>query len=183
VTPRPRLVAVALGLVLGLAAIPAGAQQAEVEGRTTTFDPRTTTIIHRVESVSGDVRTSESEDQVIVDLAADVLFAFDSADLAPAAQATLADLAATLEAEGQGTVTVVGHTDSKGDDAYNQTLSEQRAETVTAALEGLAPDFTYEASGQGETEPVAPNETEDGSDSEAGRALNRRVTITFAKAT
>jgi outer membrane protein OmpA-like peptidoglycan-associated protein len=54
---------------------------------------------------------------------------------------------------------------------------------VRTALEGLAPDFAYEASGKGETEPVAPNETEAGADDEAGRALNRRVTITFAKTT
>lgn len=174
------LVALAV-LPLGSAAI-AGAQEGgEADARSRDIIDRTRTLIRRVESISGDVRTAETPEQVQVALATDVLFAFDSADLAPAAQARLAEVAATLDAEGEGPVEVVGHTDSMGTDAYNNDLSQRRAAAVRDALAQLAPDFTYQASGRGEAEPVAPNEAEGGGDDPDGRARNRRVEITFAK--
>jgi outer membrane protein OmpA-like peptidoglycan-associated protein len=77
-------------------------------------------------------------------------------------------------------VTITGHTDNRGDPAYNQDLSERRAESVHQALAGrLGGDFAFQASGKGEDEPVAPNENDDGSDNPGGRALNRRVEITY----
>ena len=73
-----------------------------------------------------------------------------------------------------------GHTDSNGDDAYNQALSEQRAQSVQAALDSrLDDDFTFTVAGHGESQPVAANANDDGSDNPGGRALNRRVEITF----
>ena len=70
-------------------------------------------------------------------------------------------------------ITVVGHTDSKGSDAYNQKLSERRASTVANYLaENGVPSQLIEAYGQGEKNPVATNKTAE------GRAQNRRVEVT-----
>ena len=71
---------------------------------------------------------------------------------------------------------VGGHTDAKGSDAYNQALSERRAQAVVDALRqrGVATDM--DATGHGEAKPVAPNEI-GGQDHPAGRQLNRRVEI------
>lgn len=67
---------------------------------------------------------------------------------------------------------MVGHTDSDGDDASNQTLSENRAKSVAAALsEALGASHTITAEGRGESEPIASNSTDE------GKTLNRRVTI------
>lgn len=129
-----------------------------------------------VEALDRSQTVTEQGDTVTVDLAADVLFAFDSADLSPAAQAKLAEVAATVrEGRATGDVTVLGHTDNQGSDSYNQSLSAQRAQSVAAvlqpALAGLPVTFTVE--GRGESEPVADN----GSDE--GRQANRRVSITY----
>lgn len=138
-------------------------------------DGRVVDIVRRVSSISGDVRTSQTPDAVEVQLASDVLFAFDSADLTPEAAARIAEVAARVRSEATGEVAVVGHTDSVGDDAYNQTLSQQRAQAVANALAAAAP-ADYAVSGQGESQPVADEST--GGD--AAAALNRRVTISFA---
>jgi OmpA-OmpF porin, OOP family len=95
----------------------------------------------------------------------------------------LTDVAARITEEAAAPVRVHGHTDSIGDDAYNQALSERRAGAVHTALVQLVggDDITYEVAGFGETQPVAANENPDGSDNPAGRQQNRRVTITFPK--
>ncbi len=81
----------------------------------------------------------------------------------------------------EGTITVTGHTDNVGSAAANQVLSEQRAQTVVNTLIGLAAaatgapaesfQDTFIAEGRGSSQPVADNSTE------AGKALNRRVTF------
>jgi OmpA-OmpF porin, OOP family len=69
-------------------------------------------------------------------------------------------------------MTVVGHTSSEGSDAYNQELSQRRAESVAAALAARGIDaVSLSAKGAGENQPIADNTTE------AGRSLNRRVEI------
>ncbi|WP_460802557.1 OmpA family protein [Microbacterium sp. GXF6406] len=85
----------------------------------------------------------------------------------------MAQVLSTYEIEA---ATVSGHTDAIGSDDENQTLSEQRAASVVAALEkaGVPSDLTAE--GYGESLPVAANEI-DGRDNPAGRQLNRRVEI------
>lgn len=171
-------------VVVAAALIQVGAPAALAQGdddRVTDIERRTTTLLRRVESISGDIRVAETPEQVEVVLAADVLFEFDSATLTPAAEARLVEAAATLTAEGEGPVQVVGHTDSMGTDAYNVDLSQRRAAAVRDALARLAPGFTYQVNGEGESEPAAPNTNEDGSDNPEGRARNRRVAIAFAK--
>jgi OOP family OmpA-OmpF porin len=159
----------------------------DLERRIIELDPRIVEIPSRVEQLADGVptqRTEESSEQVAISVSSDVLFEFDRADLTPAAQALLADVARRITEEAAGPVQIHGHTDSIGDDAYNQGLSEQRAAAVHTALVALVgrADVTYEVAGFGETQPVAPNENPDGSDNPTGRQQNRRVTITFARA-
>jgi outer membrane protein OmpA-like peptidoglycan-associated protein len=101
-----------------------------------------------------------------------ILFAVNQATLQPAGQQNLRDLVASLE-EYEGTeVLVVGHTDSTGEEAYNQSLSERRADAARNFLTGAGLDAgRVRAMGRGELEPIASNDTE------AGRQQNRRVEI------
>jgi outer membrane protein OmpA-like peptidoglycan-associated protein len=116
--------------------------------------------------------------KTVIRLPADVLFAFGSAELTPAAQQAIAAVDDEIGSGGTGTVTVEGHTDAVGSDADNQALSERRAASVRTALEAaLGSSYRYTAVGFGETTPVAPNTKPDGSDDPDGRALNRRVEI------
>lgn len=109
---------------------------------------------------------------VTIDLVNDE-FDFDSAKLKPAMEDALSDLAARVKATpGEESLTIVGHTDSTGPDAYNMQLSIRRAQAVAdfLAAKGISREvMTIE--GKGETEPVADNKTR------AGRAKNRRVEI------
>jgi outer membrane protein OmpA-like peptidoglycan-associated protein len=111
-----------------------------------------------------------------------VLFDYDSATLAPAAAEALALALGNRpsRADPSRLVEVRGHTDSRGSDAYNDRLSQQRAEAVRDFLEQRYPNLRgrVHAIGRGEREPVAPNEV-DGRDNPAGRAQNRRVEIEF----
>ena len=100
-------------------------------------------------------------------------FAFNSAELQPHAKEVLAsDLLPELKSDSRLTVLVEGHTDSVGTDAYNQKLSEKRADSVKSFLvsQGIA-SSRIETKGYGETQPIADNETA------AGRAKNRRVDV------
>jgi len=101
-----------------------------------------------------------------------ILFAVNQATLQPAGQQNLRDLVASLE-EYEGTeVLVVGHTDSTGEEAYNQSLSERRADAARNFLTGAGLDAgRVRAMGRGELEPIATNDTD------AGRQQNRRVEI------
>ncbi|KJK07212.1 Outer membrane porin F precursor [compost metagenome] len=101
-----------------------------------------------------------------------VMFAYDSAELTSSADSQLQALISKLNASSVASVKVIGHTDSRGSDAYNQTLSEQRASSVAEYLisQGLSPSKVT-SMGRGESEPIADNDTE------AGRAQNRRVEL------
>ena len=113
----------------------------------------------------------------VITLEDSVLFDFGSSELRDQASTTLTNLATVIKDSKAPKVQVQGHTDSVSDDAFNQKLSEQRAQAVSSALksDGVAADL--EAVGYGETKPVAPNENPDGSDNPAGRRLNRRVEV------
>lgn len=109
---------------------------------------------------------------------ADALFAFDQATLTPDAEETLQALVPLLAKAGPHPASVEGHTDAKGSDVYNQTLSERRAATVRdwlaahGALSAATP-----TRGWGKRRPVAPNTRPDGADDPAGRQRNRRVEV------
>jgi len=117
--------------------------------------------------------------EIVIALDTDVLFDFDKHDLKPAAVDSLTKVAAALKELGSAPATIEGHTDSKGDDAYNMKLSEQRAAAVKEWLvkPGGVAASRLSAKGLGETKPVASNTKPDGSDDPEGRRKNRRVEI------
>ncbi|MGC9807221.1 OmpA family protein [Schaalia odontolytica] len=106
-----------------------------------------------------------------------ILFDFGKSDIRPDAAQTLSTLATVLNDAKVPSAHIYGHTDSVSDEAFNQKLSEDRANAVSTQLKKEGVSATLDATGYGETKPVAPNENPDGSDNPAGRALNRRVEI------
>jgi len=102
-----------------------------------------------------------------------VNFAFNSADLLPAAKEILdREVIPELKADPELQVLVEGHTDSVGNDAYNEKLSGRRAGSVWKYLVEKGIDSgRIQARGLGETQPIADNDTAE------GRAKNRRVEI------
>ena len=101
-----------------------------------------------------------------------LLFDFDSDVIKPTAAANLQELARSLNKFGNSNILIVGHTDSQGDDAYNMSLSQRRANSASAYLQSQGvPSTRISTSGRGEAEPVASNDTE------AGRSQNRRVEV------
>lgn len=113
-------------------------------------------------------------DNITLNMPENITFGFDRADLQSQFYPVLDKVSSTLREYNQTVVEVAGHTDSKGTDSYNQTLSERRANAVGNYLmgKGLLRD-RFILVGAGESRPVATNE------SEAGRAQNRRVEITL----
>ncbi|MES2088672.1 MAG: OmpA family protein, partial [Pseudomonadota bacterium] len=104
--------------------------------------------------------------------AADAFFDFDKAVLKPEGKAKLDDLSDKVKGLNLEVIIAVGHTDSKGTDAYNQKLSVKRADAVKSYLTGKGFEATrIYTEGKGEAQPVADNK------SDAGRAKNRRVEI------
>ncbi|MBN2870536.1 MAG: OmpA family protein [Campylobacterales bacterium] len=103
-------------------------------------------------------------------------FAFDSNGVDAEGSAKVNTFAEYLKGSPGCKVTIVGHTDSTGSEAYNQKLSERRAEKVKEMLiaDGIDEDRLF-TDGEGETMPVASNETEE------GRAENRRIEIELCK--
>ncbi|WOK35935.1 OmpA family protein [Sphingomonas sp. C3-2] len=119
----------------------------------------------------------------IVDLPADALFQFDKAELTSSATEQLLKVAELIRGAPEGTIRVIGHTDSKGDAVYNQKLSVARAERVAQWFKeqvGVR-QRSFETEGQGENAPIAPNMTPDGKDDPDGRAKNRRVEVVIPK--
>ena len=119
-----------------------------------------------------------TEREIKIDLAADVLFDFDKADLRREAGPALAKVAAVLGSYPRATATIDGHTDGKGADAYNQSLSERRADSVRRWLAASGVATQMSSRGWGKTRPVAPNTKPNGADDPDGRQKNRRVEIT-----
>jgi len=107
-----------------------------------------------------------------VTYAADAFYDFDKATLKPEGAAKLDDLVSKMKGMNLEVIIAVGHTDSVGNDAYNQKLSVKRAESVKSYLEskGIEKNRIY-TEGKGEKQPVADNKTAE------GRAKNRRVEI------
>ena len=101
-----------------------------------------------------------------------LLFEFDKAELRPADREILSRIAGVLLASYGYRVSVYGHTDDQGDDAYNKSLSERRAATVRdyLSMTGI-PDDILEAKGFGEESPRVPGRTRE------ARRKNRRVEI------
>ena len=134
------------------------------------------TIERYTRALDDSTSTHTGDKDVTVTLASDVTFASDSADLTPAADTQLQTVADQLDQYPDGgTLTIVGHTDDVQDDAYNQTLSEKRANAVKTKLQQLTnlDKWNPTTTGKGESEPRVKDTTDE------ARAANRRVEITL----
>lgn len=133
-------------------------------------EEQTVAVVETVEPIpAADVEPEPVAEAVRVEL--DVKFDFDRAEVKSGSYDDIRNLADFMKEYGQTSTVVEGHTDSVGTDAYNQRLSERRANAVRDVLvnqHGLD-SSRIEAVGYGESRPVADNATEE------GRAINRRV--------
>jgi outer membrane protein OmpA-like peptidoglycan-associated protein len=109
---------------------------------------------------------------IAVSFPSGILFPFNSSQLMPAGRENLTRLAGILSRNPGSSVLIVGHTDNTGGDAYNMTLSQQRAQSAAGYLQtaGVAAG-RIRTEGRGEAEPIDTNATEE------GRARNRRVEV------
>ena len=158
------------------AKIDLSAAQTELDTLPNTTLAASAPIERYTRSLDDSTSTHTGGKDITVTLASDVTFASDSADLASGAEAQLNTVASQLKQHPDGgTLTIVGHTDDVQDDAYNQTLSEKRANAVKTRLEQLTKldKWQTSVSGKGESEPSI-NDTSD-----EARAVNRRVEITL----
>ncbi len=117
-----------------------------------------------------DAKVERVGEGIVVEFSSKVLFAFDKSNLSDDAKISLDKLVKVLNSYPDTNIEVQGHTDSKGSESYNQTLSEKRAATVSGYLSGAnisAGRLTIK--GFGETIPKYDNATAD------GRTQNRRV--------
>jgi outer membrane protein OmpA-like peptidoglycan-associated protein len=111
-------------------------------------------------------------DELVLRMPAGITFPVDRYDIQPQFQSTLDQVAQTLSSYNQTYIDVLGHTDSTGSDAYNQTLSDRRAQSVADYLAGHGVTRArIGVRGYGESQPIASNDTD------LGRAENRRVEI------
>jgi outer membrane protein OmpA-like peptidoglycan-associated protein len=118
------------------------------------------------------VKITNTGDRLIVTLPQDILFDVNSTVVRTSLRSDLAVLADSVRSYPNSTIQIVGHTDSDGDAAYNQQLSERRAGSVADVLLANGVAFNrIQAFGRGENQPVASNLTAQ------GKALNRRVEI------
>ena len=105
-----------------------------------------------------------------------IYFEFDKDELMPRSYVELGKLLKIMRDNPKLVIEIVGHTDALGDDAYNNDLSKRRAESVVKFLaDNKISKSRLRASGAGERQPIAPNDTEE------GRAKNRRVEFVVVK--
>lgn len=127
----------------------------------------------RRETAGSGIEVGREGNDLVLRMPAGITFAFDRSDIQPQFQATLNEVAQTLQAYPSTAIDVYGHTDSTGTDAYNQNLSEQRARSVANYLisRGVQP-VRIATRGFGESQLLVNPER-----SEADRQANRRVEI------
>jgi outer membrane protein OmpA-like peptidoglycan-associated protein len=123
-----------------------------------------------IEKTVPDAKVERVGEGIVVEFSSAVLFGFDQAALSAEAMANLDKLVTVLNTYPDTNIEVQGHTDSKGTEAYNQTLSERRSKAVSDYIltRGIKTERVT-PKGFGETLPEYDNETEE------GRAQNRRV--------
>ncbi len=118
------------------------------------------------------VKVVREGDEMRLILPSNITFATEQASISPNFYSTLQGIAKVMKQYDKTYLNIIGHTDSTGTASFNQTLSEQRAESVKRYLlsQQVLAARLY-AEGMGETQPIASNSTEQ------GRAQNRRVEI------
>lgn len=123
-----------------------------------------------IENSVPDAKVERVGEGIVVEFDSNILFAFNKSDLSAEAKSNLDKLNIILGKYPDTNIELQGHTDSKGTEVYNQTLSEKRASAVSAYLAGTGINQSrLTIKGFGETVPKYDNETEE------GRAQNRRV--------
>lgn len=126
----------------------------------------------RAQELDKVAETRRTEQGLLVNLESELLFETDSAVLTDQAVTQLTQIGDILRKYPEDRITIEGHTDSRGTQPYNEALSLRRAEAVQRVLRGRGvEERQMVVLGQGETQPVAPNTTED------GRSANRRVEL------
>ncbi|WHO41205.1 OmpA family protein [Sphingobium sp. AP49] len=132
----------------------------------------------RQETAGSGVDVIRQGDDLLLRMPSGITFAFNDASVQPQFRPTLDDVASVLAQYPKTYIDVYGHTDSDGADAYNQTLSERRAQSVANYLSSHGVQSARIATrGFGETQPIASNATEE------GKAANRRVEIKISPVT
>jgi outer membrane protein OmpA-like peptidoglycan-associated protein len=123
-----------------------------------------------MKKVLGDAEVRRVGEGIVIDFKEKVLFGFDRSDLGANAATNLDKLINVLNKYPDTDNKILGHTDNKGTDAYNQGLSERRAASVSSYLKdhGIS-SSRVSTKGMGENDPIASNDTEE------GRSQNRRV--------
>lgn len=122
--------------------------------------------------LESNVTITNTGDRLIVSFPEAILFATGSSSVRPGLQGDMAALASSLRRYPESTIQIIGHTDSDGEAAFNQQLSENRASAVSSVLRGQGvPPGRIQAFGRGESQPIASNFTPE------GKAQNRRVEI------
>lgn len=118
------------------------------------------------------VATATEPENVEFSLSSGATFELGGSTLSAEGKAEIAALVAKFEGKTADAITIEGHTDGSGDAAFNQQLSEKRAEAVKAELmaNGVKEE-KISTVGFGESKPIADNATRE------GRAANRRVEI------
>ncbi len=137
-----------------------------------TFDEENAELRQRLMGTGVQVQNTGNSIQLI--MASDVTFNTNQAEVRSGFYPTLNSVAIVLKKYDRTSINIMGYTDNVGGDAYNQSLSEQRASNVGNFLisQGLSPNRIF-TQGMGKRYPVASNATS------RGRVLNRRVVITL----
>ena len=126
----------------------------------------------RQQTAGSGVDVIRQGDDLLLRMPSGITFAFNDASVQPQFRPTLDEVSSILSQYPKTYIDVYGHTDSDGSDAYNQTLSERRAQSVAGYLTSHGVQSARIATrGFGETQPIASNATEE------GKAANRRVEI------
>lgn len=165
-----------LGAVLDVPVVEVGENfDTLVDGSGGLAEPRLAGLRVVQQAYDASSATAGDGDTITVTLTSDVLFAPDADALTPEAQATVDQAASAVREQADGgAIQVIGHTDDVDTDAYNQALSERRAQAVAARLAAaLGEGFDVTSEGRGESDAAV-----DGTSAEA-RAANRRVEIEF----
>lgn len=119
-----------------------------------------------------DAKIERVGEGILISFDSGILFGYDSSTLQAEAKANISKLADILKKYPDSNILITGHTDSDGTEAYNQTLSEKRAKSVSdyAMYQGIS-SSRLSIVGLGENEPIESNATD------GGKKLNRRVEI------
>lgn len=141
------------------------------------FLAKQTDLLKEAKDALAALQAKEDARGTVITLSGSVLFESAQSTLLPSAQAKLNQVGNALAAATKDrNVDIEGHTDSQGSDAYNQDLSERRAEAVRNYLvQGGFDSQRIQSHGMGESNPIANN------GSAEGRANNRRVEIIILK--